>query len=740
MWRRTGLTSPAMTPRRSSMEPDISPLDDHRPDTDRDGVVIHDPIDGVDFPVFTDTAVAVSEAAAFDTPAPVDATARLDAVRQVRIPRRTNVFVRDPVTFDKLATFSPGSSLSLSEGPHLLELNTAPVKTYVVTTDDFRVYLDRGDGQSEVVLEFARPTTVRLGVRSLHDQPAGTITTTDDPRDLMRAVSLFGSSLKTTSPERSFPTLRGHPPLVEVGDEFDAPDGIERPETGVRIEVPETLDAVFQVAPLAYYLGGEVVPGDQPRIATDTGFEYSLTARDSFEETVNRVLQQVFVLDCITRTEGLYAVDLAERKQVENRLDFDWAQLYNCSLAERLTRYLSVGFEAVADAVPEWPVTMDIVPEPASCPALPFAAADLALVRTPDMSPEPAKPMPDDLAGFNRGGAGQRLAPPAESEHDDDEEDVGDRSGGPSFAARRVTPKSAPYESVSRAWAGSGVPTDANKLLPAACQRRLQTEVEQSSITIHVVCNDPQMAAEGTVADVYGLRDLFCEYRVEFHSAQSTQDLQELFKSNADLVHYIGHVDDRGLKCPDGYLDARTLDDVNVRAFILNACQSYDQGEALVEAGSLAGVVTLSDIGNSTAVAVGQALARLLNAGFPLRAAVQIARQETNAGFRWMTVGDDRVALCESASACPFHLQVARCETGFETVFRAYASETHGIGSLLDVYCSEEQVMHLIPGSLTSVTLSEEDLKSVLQNESMPVEAGGELFWSREMSVSDVWD
>jgi hypothetical protein len=47
---------------------------------------------------------------------------------------------------------------------------------------------------------------------------------TTDAEDVMMAILTFRSALKTTSPERSFPTLRGHPPAIELNDRLEIPD------------------------------------------------------------------------------------------------------------------------------------------------------------------------------------------------------------------------------------------------------------------------------------------------------------------------------------------------------------------------------------------------------------------------------------------------------------------------------------------------------------------------------------
>ncbi|MFC7166878.1 hypothetical protein [Halospeciosus flavus] len=235
-------------------------------------------------------------------------------------------------------------------------------------------------------IKFKSPTQVVLGARSRHDHPAGTISTTDDPEDMMSAVSMLGSALKSTNPERSYPTLRGHPPLIERGDSLSIPNTLSTPETGVRIELPPEYRYIYPATPLAYYLGAVLVPSDEPRLITGTGLVHPLDSGErAYEDEIERLLKQVFFLDCITRTEGLYKTDLHERAAVEDSLGWDPATIYEQSLAEQLDAYLSVPFEAIEPHIPTWKLESRIDPTPSSIEALPFLVNDLAVVRTPDI-------------------------------------------------------------------------------------------------------------------------------------------------------------------------------------------------------------------------------------------------------------------------------------------------------------------------------------------------------------------
>lgn len=114
-------------------------------------------------------------------------------------------------------------------GEYVVEI-PAPVKVYLRFSTDSEFDLRNSSGHQRI--SFGKRTTIQLGVRSLQEQPVATITTTEDPADMLRAISYFGSGLKSTSPERSYLTLRGHPPEVPLGTELEIPSELSiRPRT-----------------------------------------------------------------------------------------------------------------------------------------------------------------------------------------------------------------------------------------------------------------------------------------------------------------------------------------------------------------------------------------------------------------------------------------------------------------------------------------------------------------------------
>jgi hypothetical protein len=534
----------------------------------------------------------------------------------------------------------------------------------------------------------------------------------------MRALSTFGSALKTTSPERSYPTLRGHPPLVELGDSLDVPSGLAPPDTGIEVVLPPDLGDIYAATPLAYYLGATIVPGDRPRLVAESGVDRSL-ARPTVERGVREALEHVFLLDCLVRTEGYYTVDLHERRTAEERpgLDVDFARLYGLPPAERLAAYLEVPHAEVTDLVPDWGFTTHVAPVPEHVEMLPFLADDLATVRTPqaEEAPAPTNQAAATDAFFRSADGGAVTRGAAES--------------GPSY----VRPEST--DALEQVWVGDGTPLGATKALPEAYHNRLRRSAVEGDIDITVVCNDRSMTAESAVVDeTYGA-GVDLPFEVTVHEDLTRAELRAAF-AEGDFLHYVGHIDDRGFACTDGPLDAGTLDSVGVDAFLLNACTSFEQGAELVRAGAVAGIVTLNDVVNDEAVQMGRLLARLLNHGFPLTGALDVANDVRPIGDQYTVVGDGTLTLARSKGSPPNAPVVVDVDGDtYEVEYNLYPTNRVSTGGLVRPYINGGSEHYLFSSHLDTFRVDGEALADFLADETRPIRIDGQLRWSDSMDL-----
>lgn len=666
-----------------------------------DGLRIVDPVERRQFDVDTDGAVDPASIDPREFRFPVDGAAAVETAR-LSAPVVAG-FVRDG-SDERIATVEPGTDAELPADAYSVELN-APVKVYLRVDGPLVVDV----GRERLTLSFEGSREVRIGARSYHEQPAATITVPAEPTALHRALPALASSLKTTSCERSFPTLRGHPPLLAVGDRLSIPDHLEPPETGVTLELPAEYRSLFVAAPLAYYLGSDVRRASEPRLVTDQGFERALDGPAGFELTVQQVLEQVFLLDCVTRTEGIYPVDLAERRALESTLDLDFAALYGRPPGRQLASYLSVPHEAVADHVPRWALTAHVPAAPESTAVLPYVLDDLGLVRTARArrlsSVDVRSRILDQYAGVTRGGQ-------------DEDRSTADRED---IVAPRTT------GSMEEAWFGEGIPLGATRATLSAFRNRLAGGPSDGPTSVAVVCNDRDMLAERDAASrTYGARS-DRPLDVSIHEAVSTAAFADLLASDLDFLHYVGHVDAAGFECSDGFLDAEDLSSVGVRAFLLNACQSYRQGLALIDGGSVGGVVTLDAVADDGALTIGRTVARLLDLGFPLRAALSIAREESVVGGHYIVVGDGSVDVAQDGTGIPILCDAAASGDGYDVTVEAHLPPEGGMGSIAYPLLGESEQHFLAPGELGQIHVAAGELADVLDREWCPVRIDGDL-------------
>jgi len=538
------------------------------------------------------------------------------------------------------------------------------------------------------------------------DASADRATLTVEPtvEGVAEALSRLSASHLTTGPERSHPSRRARPPLVEVGESTRVPAELRQatPETGISLRLPADFEHLFVAAPLAYYLGAEVTVGERETpllVAPEAGVAHDLSPLPEFQGEVSALLRRTFFIDTLAR--DIEGEDLAGRARALDRLGLDGATLRDCLPAERLAAYLSLP-DVVDDHMPGWHLSTYVEPAPEHASSLPHLLAAMSQVYLPEASDlDRSERLERSLDDFYRATAEAAsvdvLAPTL---HDGD----------------------------LHAWLAEGTPIDAYKTSHSALRNRLQyPDHGNASCEVAVVLNDEAMEAERAVADIYREEAAGQSMNVTVHEGLCRDELADVFEMPHDFVHYIGHCDVEGLRCPDGNLAAETLNTVRARAFFLNACGSYHEGRALVENGSAAGAVTLTSVLDEQAATVGRTLARLLVNGFGIARALEFARRRIMMGKDYAVVGDGTVSVVRGTD--PETVHVTPTDGEFQVRYEVPAARTAG-----ESYEEPFENRTYLRGVPAETTLDRETLVAFLRERSVPVVHDGQFFWSEALA------
>lgn len=681
---------------------------------DTPGFRVRDDAEGRELPFRTPERVALEAADTTGFPAPVDAAVSVETTA-VTFDRRDYLTVRER-DGEFVAAVEPDDPYREQARVERVIGVSSPVRCYLRVTGPFAVEV----GTELMRVSFESPSTVTVGARSLHRRPAATVTTTDDLSDLAVAVSSLSSALKTTAPERSYPTMRGHPPLLERGDALSVPASVQPAEAAVELVVPPERGAVYAVAPLAYYLGADVCIGAADSVggnssggargvvSTPAGTR-PLDEGRSFEDAVAGALKRAVLVDGVVRSAGAFAAPVVEEEGVLGVLDADGSALYDAPSWERFEAALGLPEDVVDSAWPYWGQTAYVAPEPGRVGALPFAVDALAVVREPSASPVDHTTV-----------AEPRVTPSSARS----QSAGADRRSAPSF----VEPD-APDDALATTWFDDAVAVGATNGVVDGYLHGL-SERDGSGVNVLVACTDPVMLEEsGQLDAVYDGR-LDVSIDVERLVGPSPDDLATaLTGGDHDFLHFVGHVTDDGLQCVGGTLDAATLEDVAVDSFLLNGCASFRQARALVEAGAAGGVGTFEDVLNRDAITVGRTMARLFRLGFTLSAALHVVREYSPAGRRYLVVGDGRVQLAqEEGGASPLYRVTTAADGGYRLDAVAFPTRAFGVGVSQDWQDAED--VALLPSVMEPQSVTAAELRAAMQLRSTVLAVDGDLHFT----------
>lgn len=605
-------------------------------------------------------------------------------------------------------------TVQLPDAAHLLRIEGAAV--VFVRFDGPATLTDAGGAPT---LSFSERRAVTVGVGDRSDRPE-TVTVPRSPAGVATALSVMPAGHLTATPDRSLPEMRAPPPRIEYGETLSIPDSVtaRRPDPSVVLELPPSLDYLVPASSLVHYLGADVRIADDedawPTLRT-ANLEREFDPNPGYQSEVARILRRSFLLDCLVRGAGPNGRDVAEADLL-TEVDLDAESLYCADAGTRLEAYLDAPFEEVSTRLPDWHLSMYVSPTYDHVRTLPYLLSNLPNVFLPE-----AKPLGTDerlsrsLDDFYRAGGPD------------------DRGASDSGDVPDVNPVK-PVLGTGRAhgWLAEGVPIDVFKSIPEAYEHRSRYPENPQSLSVVAVLNDKRMIDEyNDAAEIYESGPAGLDIEVTVKKRTTRAELAEVFESPHDLVHYIGHCEESGLRCVDGNLAIENIEESNVETFFINACGSYYEGLELVEKGSVAGAVTFDKVLDGHAARVGTTFVRLLINGFSLERALALARRRIIMGKDYTVVGDGTHVLTEPGIPAP---AVATIDENDDGTYRLkYDTNSPRVAG--DIYAPpfpEDERSHLL-GTSHRTDLTAEDLSDFLDRTDIPVIYDGDIHWSGDL-------
>ncbi|WP_458205465.1 hypothetical protein [Haladaptatus sp. NG-SE-30] len=663
-----------------------------------------------------------------DIERPIDETVAGHASK-LRFPPNL-VSITEMETEERFHHGSDTEVLTLPDGEYLANIH-GNIKTYIRFSGSATIR--KTSDYDELIISFHDCIPITLGFRSHHKMPVDTITIPPTTEGLATALTYASSSHKTTGPDRSYPSLRGHPPRFELGGEIDIPQQVrdEKKETGIELRVPDDFDSLFVTAPLAYYLQADVTVERRsaPVLrAPSVNFTYRFSPLPDYQHEVASLLRQVFFLDCLVRNAGPHYWNLAEMPLLDEA-DIDAETVYDSTPAEQLVTYDLCDFDSIDNELPDWHLSMYVEPSVENISTLPYLLSNLGLIYLPESSDLNRNELLDaSLGDFYRSVPsasyfGQQAIAAGDSYRVRRAENVN--------SVDRVKPEL--HRGRVHGWLAEGVPIDVFKVEPKTYKNRFKYfNREEGDIEVVLILNDGEMGDEReSAADIYldRAKDLPINITIREHLTRG--ELAEVFESQYDFVHYIGHCEESGLRCIDGNLAINDIEESQVQTFFLNACGSYYEGLELVRKGSVAGAVTFNKVLNKQAAKVGVSFARLLINGFSIQHALQLARRRIMMNKDYSVVGDGTHTLTQSKNYLPVWGQIEPSGNDFVLTYKSLSVSVSMVGGCYQPYIDDNDKLYL-HGNNAAFSLNTDELCSFLMRAEMPILYDGELYWSEE--------
>jgi hypothetical protein len=128
----------------------------------------------------------------------------------------------------------------------------------------------------------------------------------------------------------------------------------------------------------------------------------------------------------------------------------------------------------------------------------------------------------------------------------------------------------------------------------------------------------------------------------------------------------------------------------------------------------------------------------LLNCGFPLRSALELARSQSFVGGQYLVVGDGRLAIAQVDGGTPHLYEIEPLDESFYVKLETFPTTQFGMGTWIVPGIEKDEEYYLSSGTIETVELSDEELNRLLEAESAPVRLDGQLQWTSDVNIDEL--
>jgi hypothetical protein len=444
----------------------------------------------------------------------------------------------------------------------------------------------------------------------------GVLYTSRKIEDVFVCLSKICTSGRLNSPQKSNPLYRRPPPLIRISD--TGYDRVQVERMRFSFHLPPDYRFLYPAVTLAYYLGASLEADDEAFISLGSGGRIVLPALPELELFMGDMLRRVFYLDCAVRY-SMSSGRALNGLDVRKALGRSAAEIFYMRPDERLLLYHEAG--TGIDGLPVWHMAAYLDPIPESVEALPYLLHSLSAIYSPRSTPATERSLVSlSVKGF----LGRQGAPLTGV-------DKGERSV--------VVPSLMPAR--SQLWFSGGYPVDAVKATPKAFMNSRRYPIKKKA-SVGIVCNEAAMSKEVDVV-IEALSDAASFIQVFW--GLDVPGLSRVFARGFDIVQLVGHCDERGFKCRDGFASAESIKENNTPMLFFNSCSSHVEAAKLVDKGSACGVATFYRVLEEAALDVCRNFYLMLGEGYPASMAMDAARECSVLGKEYILIGDGSYCL-----------------------------------------------------------------------------------------------